>query len=94
MHVNASECLPCPGVSISDLPCVDQRRNIQGSPGSEAVKVAALHTPHPCQIPLKAAVSCPQLPSRRAPSPNKLITLTAPQGLHHPYSFEVEDKFT
>lgn len=28
-----------------DLPCLDHRGNIQGSPGSEAVKVAALHFP-------------------------------------------------
>lgn len=47
VHVSASECLPCPGVSIGDLPCVDQRGNIQGSPGSEAVKVAAPTSPIP-----------------------------------------------
>lgn len=94
VYVNGSECLSCPGVSIGDLPCLDHRGSIQESPGSEAVKVAALHIPHLCQLLLKAAVSCPQLSSCRAPSPNKLITLTAPQGLQHPFSFEEEDKFT
>lgn len=94
VYINGSECLPCPGVSIGDLPCLDHRGNIQGSPGSEGVKVAALHLLHLCQLLLKVAVSCPQLPSCRAPSLNKLITLTAPQGLHHPFSFEEEDKFT
>lgn len=82
------------GVSIGDLTCLDHRGNIQGSPGSEAVNVAALHIPHLCQLLLKAVLSCPQLPSCRALSPNKLITLTAPQGLHPPFSFEEEDKFT
>lgn len=94
VHVNVRECLPCPGVSTAALPCLHQRKNIQGNPGSEAVKVAALRIPHPCQLLLEAAVSCPQLPSCRAPSPNKIITLTAPQGLHHPFSFEAEDKFS
>lgn len=68
-------------------------------PNSEAVKVTAPHEPHPSQLLLKAAAIQPPAPVPQGSVSKQLITHSTPGaggvgGLHHPFSFEAEHKFT